>query len=95
MLMTDENAQVNSLELVTELTIAWLSNPNTAVSPMTSREFSRKCMQPSPISRHRKRVCLNLKEMFTGARRSSTLSVSESRLRQGSGNNQRVSYFIS
>jgi predicted transcriptional regulator len=31
-LMTDETAQINSLELATELTIAWLANPNTSVA---------------------------------------------------------------
>lgn len=31
-LMTEETAPINSLELATELTIAWLSNPNTSVS---------------------------------------------------------------
>ena len=37
-LMTDETSQLNSLELATELTIAWLSNPNTSV---TADEVSR------------------------------------------------------
>jgi predicted transcriptional regulator len=30
--MTDNNADTNLLELATELTVAWLSNPNTRVS---------------------------------------------------------------
>src|SRR6195952_2909619 len=30
--MADEPAELNTLELATELTIAWLANPNTAVS---------------------------------------------------------------
>lgn len=30
--MTDETAALNPLELATELTIAWLSNPNTTVT---------------------------------------------------------------
>lgn len=30
--MTDENSETNLLELATELTIAWLSNPNTRAS---------------------------------------------------------------
>lgn len=31
-LMTEETSQTHSLELATELTMAWLSNPNTSVS---------------------------------------------------------------
>jgi predicted transcriptional regulator len=30
--MADDTAELNALELATELTIAWLSNPNTAVT---------------------------------------------------------------
>ena len=30
--MADETAELNTLELATELTIAWLANPNTAVT---------------------------------------------------------------
>ena len=37
--MTDENYQPNAVELATELTIAWLSNPNTRTSADDVPEF--------------------------------------------------------
>ena len=37
--MTDETTQSNALELATELTIAWLSNPNTRAEAKDVPEF--------------------------------------------------------
>lgn len=43
--MTDEAAETNTLELATELTIAWLSNPNTRASAEEVPTFLSKMHQ--------------------------------------------------
>lgn len=43
--MADENADTNSLELATELTIAWLSNPNTRASAEEVPSFLNRMHQ--------------------------------------------------